>query len=134
MIIYNWSKIQGDTKGSVRRILKIIYYLTYKPPITTDEDILYYKYLRDYKKGDHFLVNPEYLFENRNKHLDRHIVEYIGLASLRSYSDYVITGNKTIPLLACSEKEELINNNSLLYIENNKVHFLYEEAPTKKRI
>ena len=78
--------------------------------------------------GDSFLINPKLLLRNRKNHKDIHIVEYIGLASLRNYSDYVVTSNKTLDLLACVGKEDLIKNNSLLHIADGKVYFKYEEA------
>lgn len=133
MIFFDWKKVHQKGERSTRKILDIIYYLTYKPIPYDKLDKMFYIGREDYT-GDSFLINPHLLFENRKKHLDRHIVEYIGFASLRNYADYVITGNTSLALLACLGKENIINNNSLLHIENQKIRFLYEEVTPKRKI
>lgn len=134
MIFYSWNKIYREGKGSTRQILDIIYYLTYKPIPYDKLDKMFYIALKEYK-GDSFLLNPEALFQNRHKHLDRDIVHYIGFASLRNYADYVVTGNTSLDLLAVLGKEKIINNNSLLHIDGQRVRFLYEEVtPTKRKL
>jgi hypothetical protein len=101
--------------------------MTYKPLPYSDLDP-YYKISKINWTGHSFLINPKDLFYYRYKYKDVEIVEYIGLASLRSYAEYKVMNTTTLDLLACLEKENLINNNSLLYIKNDKVHFIYEEA------
>ena len=126
MLIFNFKKVLKESNYSGHKFLRIIKYLTYKPkhPYNSFEAI---KASIDYS-GDSFLINPKLLLRNRKDHKDLHIVEYIGLASLRNYSDYVVRGTKTLDLLACVGKEDLIKNNSLLRITDGKVYFKYEEA------
>lgn len=127
MILYNFKKILRYSNKSSSEIVKIIRYLTYKP-------IPYSIYDRNYKyseidwSGNSFLCNPELLLYNRYKHSDLEIAHYVGFASLRNLAEYKITGKLTLDFLAYKGKEALIKNNSLLYIKDNQLVFLYEEA------
>lgn len=127
LIFFNWRKIYLLCDKSSIEILKVIRYLTLKPKILTKKH-RYYRISKVDWRGHSFLLNPKPLFENRHKYDDLEIVHYIGLASLRNYGEYKISGKKTLDLLACLGKEDIINNNRLLYVENNQVHFIYEEA------
>jgi len=61
----------------------------------------------------------------------REIAQYVALASLRSYADYAITGDTTLDLNLVEIPVELFNENSLLRVKNDKVHFKYEEVKQK---
>ncbi len=126
MLLYNFKKVLRESNYSGHRFLELIKYLTYKPKYPRNKLELARAEI-DWS-GNNFLINPKLLLNNRCKYKDIHIVEYIGLASLRNYSDYVVTGNKTLDLLACIGKEDLIKNNRLLRISDGKVYFRYEEA------
>ncbi len=127
MLLFNWKQVLRESRRSNAELLKIMTYLTFKPKIYSKYD-MYYKYSTVNWSGSSFLRNPKPLFIHRKSFPDKQIVEYIGLASLRNYPEYVMQGILTLDLLACSRKEDLINNNRLLSIENGEIHFLYEEA------
>ena len=127
MIRYNWKKILRQNNRSSNKIINTIYYLTFNPIIINTKSI-YYKLSIENWVGYSFLHNPEALLKHRGLYNDVDIAEYIGLASLRSYSHYKTSGELTLDLLACDGKEDLINKNRLLYIDGNKVHFMYEEV------
>ena len=128
MIFYNWKLIYAKSNKSSRKILQIIRYLTFKPIPTWIGDP--YQAISEINwRGDSYLLHPEEMFYNRRKHEELHLAQYVGLASMRNYAEYKLFGVKTLDLLACEGKEALINQNSLLYVEDDRVHFLYEEAP-----
>ena len=87
-----------------------------------------YKYASKHFNGESFLVHPDVLLHNGYKYEYREIAQYLALASLRPYADYLITGDTTLDLLQCEVDQELFNDNSLLSIKNGRVHFLYEEV------
>lgn len=125
MVLFNFRKILIESGRSGHEFLRIFKYVTYKPKFLYGRNKTYAE--KDWS-GNSFLINPKLLLRNRKNHKDMHIIEYIGLASLRNYSDYAVRGTTTLDLLACYGKEDIINNNSLLYTENGKLHFKYEEA------
>lgn len=131
VILYNWRKIYTECDRSSKEILKVIRYLTFKPKILTKKH-RYYRISKVDWRGHSFLLHPEELFYNRVHYNDLEIVHYVGLASLRNYGEYKVRGTKTLDLLACKGKEDIININRLLYAENGKVHFLFEEDTQEK--
>jgi len=127
MLLFNWKKVVRESRHSNAELLKIMSYLTFKPTIYSINDP-YFKYTEIDWSGGNFLINPKPLFINRKRFPDKQIVEYIGLASLRNYSEYVALGETTLDLIICPDREDLINNNRLLQLKNGKIYFLYEEA------
>ena len=87
-----------------------------------------YKYASKHFNGESFIVHPDVLLHNSYKHDYREIAQYLALASLRPYADYLVTGDTTLDLLQCEVDQELFKDNSLLHIKKGKVHFLYEEV------
>jgi hypothetical protein len=73
-------------------------------------------------------LHPDVLIFNRYKHSYREIAQYLGLASLRSLAEYTNTGKLTLDLYAIDVDLELLLQNSLLRIEGDEIHFLYEEV------
>jgi hypothetical protein len=53
---------------------------------------------------------------------------YIHLASLRNYTSYHLEGNASLPLLHADIHEKYIQQNGLLEIVGNIIHFKYEET------
>jgi hypothetical protein len=129
MILYNWPQILRHAEKSALKIITIVDYITYKgvPNHKCDPE---YKYSQIDWSGSSFLYRPEPLLRLRygGNRFDLDIAHYIGLASLRNYSEFKTTGKLSLDLLACIGKEDIINHNSLLYIEKDEVHFKYEEA------
>jgi hypothetical protein len=126
MILFSWKKVLRESGYSTRELLKIMSYITFKPEIYSINDINFRYATKDWS-GDCFLLNPKPLFVYRKRFRDKHIVEYIRLASQRSYAEYLSFGTVTLDFLALPEKEDLINNNSLLKLHNDLVYFRFEK-------
>jgi hypothetical protein len=83
--------------------------------------------------GESFIVHPDILLFNAYKHEYREIAQYLALASLRPLGDYKATGKIDLDIYRVDIDYELIKDNSLLRIEEDTIHFIYEEVP-KERI
>lgn len=131
MILFNWKQVLIHSSRKVQKIIEIIDYITFKP-IPFDKETNIYTYSQIDWRGDSFLLRPEPLLRLRygTRDYDLDIAHYIGLASLRNYSEFKTTNKLSLDLLACLGKEDIINKNSLLYIKDDVVHFKYEEATT----
>ena len=130
MLLYNWQKIFEEANGdasNVFRIFKMI--VTDQLPINKYDKI--YKFSHLTFLGQSFLVHPDVLLYNSYKHSHVEIAQYLALASLRPYADYLATGKTTLDSILCTVAPELYTENRLLSIEDNQIHFLYEEVPTE---
>ena len=126
MILYNWKKIKKESNGSVKDILTILHILTYKlPPVNRHDRI--YKFWQKSFHGHSFLVNPEPLFIQRRRYSDSEIAQYAGIASLRNYYEYQKTKDTTLDLFHFTGNEDIIESNRLLWIEEDGIHFKFEE-------
>jgi hypothetical protein len=72
------------------------------------------------------------IFTERRSHKSLEWLHYIHLASFRNLSNYLETKDATLDLLHSPVKEEIIKNNSLLNIEDGKIHFLFEKPQGEK--
>jgi hypothetical protein len=126
MLLYNWKKIQKESNGNVKDILTILHILTYKlPPVNRHDRI--YKFWQKSFHGHSFLVNPEPLFIQRRRYSDSEIAQYAGIASLRNYYEYQNTKDTTLDLFLFTGNQDIIENNRLLWIEEDSIHFKFEE-------
>jgi hypothetical protein len=91
-----------------------------------------YKYHTISFHGESFLVNAEKLVYESYRHSYREIAQYLALASMRPYSDYLTTGELSLDLRKIEIDMEFWEENSLLYINDGKLHFLYEEVTKEK--
>lgn len=130
MILYNWKKIYKKSKGNPKKILLIVKYITYRPLPNNKDDIVFQLYGINWS-GNSFLLRPEKIFENIRDYSHKELAEYVGLASFRSYAEYKVNKKTTIDLLHCPVKIDTINNNRLLTIENDVVHFKWEDTEKK---
>jgi hypothetical protein len=130
MIFYDWKKIRNETNGKVGDIIAVLYILTYRkePPINRKDRR--FKYWTKSFHGDSFLVNPKPLFIQRNRYSDVEIAQYAGIASLRNYFDYQSKKDTTLDLLHYTGGQEILKRNRLLRVENDRIHFLFEEITT----
>ena len=127
MLFYDWKKMFEAAEGSPLALFVIFKMLvTNAIPRNKFDDI--YKYAGKHFNGESFLIHPDVLLHNAYKHDYRDIAQYIALASIRPYADYLVTGDTTLDLLQCEVDQELFENNSLLTVKDGKVHFLYEEV------
>ena len=126
MLLYNWKKILKYSGGSSKRIILILKAMTQKVLPRNKYDPVYQYYYTDFS-GDSFLVNPHALLVHRNKWRDKEIADYIGLASFRNTGEYLATGKITLDLSHSPMGQDAINNNRLLRIVRDEIHFLYED-------
>lgn len=89
-------------------------------------DPIYRYYYEDFS-GRSFLVSPHALLVNRDNWREKELASYIGLASFRNLGEYYATGKVTLDLSHSPIGEDAINNNRLLRIEDDQIHFYYED-------
>jgi hypothetical protein len=127
MFLFSWEKIYKNSKGSVANVF-IIFKMLVKDQIPHNKyDPIYKFYDKDYS-GQSFLANAEKLLEMSFKYKTKEVVEYIALASFRSYSEYIMHGVTTLNLINSPLPLDKIKQNRLLRVEGNTIYFLFEEA------
>lgn len=133
MLLYDWKKIFTISNGEPSSIFLIFEMLTKNSIPKNKYDPMYKFYTMNFV-GDSFLVHPDVLLYNAFRHSRRDISVYLALASMRSLGEYFASGDITVDLLEVpiDPFEHLENNDRLLYIEDEKLHFLYEEVPQEK--
>lgn len=128
MLFYDWRKICKVSGGSSRRIVVILRVLVERlqgktlPRSTYDE---FYKYRNIDFSGYSFLINPVPLLKWKYK--PKEVADYLGLASLRSYSHYSLYKDARLEMDMVPISIDVINNNKLLKVSNNELIFKYEE-------
>ena len=133
MVFYNWKKILKESNGKVGDILTILDILTYKKLPVNRKDRRFRFWQKSFH-GDSFLLQPEALLVQRARYSDKEIAQYAGIASLRNYFDYQSRKNTTLDLMHYTGNENIINQNRLLWIENDRVHFKFEEIKNLKEL
>ena len=134
MLLYDWRKIYKKSGGNVLEIFYILEMLVNKSIPTHRGDKLY-KYSKVDFNGLSFIVHPDVLLYNSYKHSYKDIAAYLATASFRSLAEYAATQTTTLELLHIPFADFLVENiktNSLLRVEDDLVHFLYEEVPKEK--
>ena len=132
MIRYNWKKILRESKGKVSDLMLIVWYVTYNYPPTSKRDRLFKFYGKDYS-GDSFLIYPEGMYKYRKSASDSEWAAYIGVASYRSYNDYIINQQLTLEVERVPKRlQPIIKRNRLLKIEDGYIHFEYEKSYLEK--
>ena len=126
MLLYDWKKIVNTSGGSSKRIMLILEAMTATSMPRNRYDPIYNYYYTDFS-GHSFLARPDYLLRYRYKYKDKEIANYIGLASFRNLGEYKATGKLTLDLSHSPVRKDAIINNRLLRIENNNIHFYYED-------
>jgi hypothetical protein len=127
MFLFSWKKIYKISGGQVNSIYLIFKMLVNSEIPKNKYDPIYKYYSKDYS-GQCFLQNPSDLLENAFRYTRKEVVEYIALASYRSYSDYLMFGITTISVMNSPLPLNKLKQNRLLRIENDTVHFLYEKS------
>ena len=132
MIRYNWKKILRESKGKVSDLMLIVWYVTYNYPPTSKRDRLFKFYGKDYS-GDSFLIYPEGMYKYRKSASDSEWAAYIGIASYRSYNDYIINQQLTLEVERVPKRlQPIIKRNRLLKIEDGYILFEYEKSYLEK--
>lgn len=131
LVFYDWNKIDQQSRNSVPRTLRIISLVL--SGITTPDSYTspdYYILQHSYK-GSSFLANSDKLLRfirsPQSNSFDIPIVQYVYLASLRRYADYMVNKQTTLSLLESPLSMEVIKTNKLLRIEDGIIHFKLEK-------
>ena len=132
MVLFNWKKIYREAQGSTVKCVEILDMITYKKVPFNSYDPLY-RYRNKNFSGDSFLLQPEILLENGFRYSPKEIAVYVAVASRRKLADYVAFGEKTLSINHAPQVNKLIEDNRLLYIEGNEIHFVYEEAQRRTK-
>lgn len=132
MLLYSWTKILKSAGVSSKRVVLILESMIQTRMPKNRYDPLYKYYYMDFS-GNSFLLDPYSLIQYRYKWKDKEIADYIGLASFRNTGEYLASRKTTLDLSHTNMSKDAINNNRLLRIEGNDIHFLYEDY-TKEKI
>jgi len=135
MLLYDWKKIYNIAKGHPTGIFKIFEMMVKGSIPKNKYDPIYKYYGKDFK-GESFLAHPDVLLYNAFRHSRRDISIYLALASMRSLGEYFASGETTLGLLELplDPFQHLENlEDRLLYIEGDRLCFLYEEVPQEKK-
>ena len=87
-----------------------------------------YKYSKINFIGRCFLLHPDILLFNAYKHDQRDVSIYYALAAMRNIADYRATRKITLDLYKLPVELDTINNNRLLRLDRDSVHFVCEEV------
>lgn len=120
MILFSWDTVKRVSKKSNNNILKIMFAITWPSTLVTERQKKLNKYYNYDFSGFSYLINPEDLLVRRDLP-PKVLVEYIMLASRRSYADYIITGDATLDSRLANPTD-----NELLTTKNGRIHFAYE--------
>ena len=132
MFLFNWKKIYNEAEGSSVKCLEILDMMVYKKVPYNSYDPIY-KYRNKSFSGDSFLLQPEILLENSFRFEPREVAIYVALAARRKLADYLAFGEKNLSVRHAPQLNTLIEENRLLYMEGNKIHFVYEEAQRRTK-
>jgi len=133
MLLFNWKKIYDAAGGSTTEAFRIFEMLT-KNKIPNNRYDKIYKYCNTDFRGRSFFIHPDVLLFNSFRYSHREIAVYLSMASLRKLPHWIATKDTTLDLLHVPDEDvvlESIYESRLLYIEDRKLHFVYEEAPTE---
>ena len=130
MFLFDWPKIYEAAEGKVVEVVRIFRMLVYKQIPENRKDPIY-KYSQKDFSGTSFMLHPDILLLHSYKYNHREVAQYISLCSFRSPVDYLVSRELALDLVLVPglNPEETINKNRLLHLEEDKVHFLYEEVP-----
>lgn len=134
MLLYDWGRIFTAAEGNPSTCIRIIKMMTHKEVPKNKYDPIY-RFSQTNFSGSSFLVYPDVLLYHAYRYPSRDIAIYLALASLRSFAEFKVNGKITVDILACpiNPFEHLAEPQSrLLYIQDESIHFLYEEVPQEK--
>ena len=132
MLLYDWKKIFTIANGEPSGIFTIFEMLV-KNTIPKNKYDPTYKFYEVNFSGESFLVHPDVLLYNSFRHSRRDIAIYLAFASMRSLGEYFASGDITLDLLELPlDPFQHLESDRLLYMEDDKLHFLYEEVPQEK--
>jgi len=128
MLLFDWKKIFEKSNGQPFAIFTIVKMLVQKQIPTNKFDRIY-KYSGTDFRGLNFLVHADLLVFNAYKYTYREIAQYVAVASLRSLGEYHATGETSLDLLKIPVNLlYILEENRLLYMIDDRLYLLYEEA------
>lgn len=125
MILYDKDKLLKYGNDHCLQVIDILSYITYKPLPKSRRDIKTLKYQSINWRGESFLVRPEGLINNWWRYSDKEVLQYVLAASRRRITDYFIYGKITLDTIEVNTKP--LENNRLLSITGDEIHFKFEE-------
>ena len=131
MLLYDWNKIFEVADGNTFTIFMIFKMITAKLVPENKYDPIFELSKQSFE-GESFMIHPDILLFNAYKYEYREIAQYLALCSLRPISDYQATGKIDLDTWRVDLDYELFKDNSLLRIEDDTIHFIYEEVPKEK--
>lgn len=131
MFLFSWEKIYKKSSGSVNTIF-LLFKMLVNSEIPKNKYDPIYKYYGTNYSGLSFLTNPKELLEVSFKYKRKEVVEYIALASFRSYSDYLMHGVITLKVMNSPLPLNKIKQNRLLRVEGDTIHFIFEKSNTEE--
>ena len=121
-LFYSWPKIKKYSNGKVQ-VIKAIY-----QSMLQDANPSFGR--RTYDKidftGDSYLLKPEKLLTAFHSYNQVDAANYLMLASRRSYAEYLLTGENSLPLKYIAIPQHKLEKNSLITIKGTDIHFLLE--------
>ncbi len=127
MFLFDWQKVYDSAEGKVSHCNMIMEMLI-KKSIPNNKYDRIYRYSQMDFTGSSFLLHPDVLLFHSYKYSTRDISVYYALASLRSLPEYIVSQKLTLDLYHLPVPLEDITDNRLLRIDDDCIHFLYEEV------
>lgn len=128
MLLYNWKRMYRCSKGNPTLCVKMFRFIHAKDYPKNKFDP-FVKFVDVDFSGESFIRNPKDLYNEsfRSKHRD--IAIYLALASIRNLGHYLTTGDTTISVddSPVGNPQDKMINETLIYEENGRLHFLYED-------
>lgn len=122
-VFFNITNLRTEACNNYNKFLELFY--------THCKKKLHKKRLKKNLHGFSFILNPEPLFEKNGVDI-LYKIQYIELAALRDYSMYKLYRSSTLDLSYFPDLDiNKIVTNPLLKIQQNHIHFLYEEKSRK---
>ena len=126
MTLFNWKKIVNKTQGRAKDIFAIMHWMTFMSLPSNRKDIVY-NYMQYNFVGNSFAVDLKPLFFEAKNYTAQERIEYLSLLSYRSFAAYMHDQIVTLDLSHANVSQDAINNNRLLTLIDDKIHFKYED-------
>ena len=127
MLLFDWSKVYDSAQGNIVQCNMVMEMIIKKSLPRNRFDPLY-KYSNINFIGNNFMVHPDVLLFNAYKYSQKEIAVYYALISLRNIAEFRTIKKITLDPAFCPVELDSIRENRLLRIDNDSIHFIYEEV------
>lgn len=133
MILFDWPKIYDASEGNVVEVVRIFRMIVEKQIPKNKYDPIY-RYSQKSFRGTSFMVHPDVLLYHSFKYTYREVAQYISLCALRNVTDFMSARKVSLDmiLLPGLNPNRILEENRLLILDDEEVHFLYEEVNPKE--